>query len=85
MSDETCVYETVLEIFRVQTVQYLINSETQLSAIEGDSLDAVEIVCALEAELNISIDEDAFWSGMTVGDCINTVLQLVSGDASTAT
>ena len=85
MSDETCVYETVLEVFRVQTLQHLINSETHLSAIEGDSLDAVEIVCALESELNISIDEDVFWSGMTVGDCINTVLQLVNGDASTAT
>ncbi|MBL4783022.1 MAG: hypothetical protein JKX92_12345 [Porticoccaceae bacterium] len=83
MSDEGSINETVIDIFKVHTGVWSADCKTKLSSLHGDSLDAVEIMCALEDELDIDVVEEYLWRCLTIGDCIQYVQGLVNQNADT--
>jgi acyl carrier protein len=43
-------------------------AETAIDDLPMDSMDVVEILCAIEDEFGVSLDSDAFMKARTVGD-----------------
>ena len=55
-----------------------VNNEARLTEDLGaDSLDAVEIIMALEAEFNIQVDDSNFQNIKTVGDIVKCLEEIV--------
>lgn len=46
--------------------------------LEADSLDCVEIIMAVENEYNITIPEDYDFENMTVGQCVDRIVELIN-------
>lgn len=52
-----------------------IKEDSTLEALGLDSLDAVEIICNVEEELNIELDSDVLSPEMTLADIVEKVIQ----------
>lgn len=56
----------------------VITASTRLEEdLEADSLDCVEIIMAVENEYNITISEDYDFDNLTVGQCVDRIVELI--------
>ncbi len=61
-----------------------IKPESTFAELKIDSLDAIEIIFALENEFNINIPDDSAKDIKTIADLVNGIQKLVGGDAAIA-
>ena len=50
-----------------------VSEDTTFGSLDLDSLDMIEIICAVEDELDIEIDTDGLTEDMTLGDFLNAL------------
>lgn len=72
MDIEKRIYDSIASQFSVET--NTLNENTSFKEdLNADSLDLVELIMALETELNIEADDEDLENIETIGDCINFV------------
>ena len=74
------ILKTVCDIIRTQLSldeDIEMNEDTLLDELDADSLDAVEIVMALEDEFDVEISDDDAESVRSVGDLVRVISSLI--------
>lgn len=72
MDIEKKIYESIASQFGVEA--NTLNENTSFKEdLNADSLDLIELIMALETELNIEADDDDLEKIETIGDCIKFV------------
>lgn len=72
MDIEKRIYDSIASQFSVEA--NTLNENTSFKEdLNADSLDLVELIMALETELNIEADDEDLENIETIGDCINFV------------
>lgn len=72
MDIEKRIYDSIALQFGVEA--NTLNENTSFKEdLNADSLDLVELIMALETELNIEADDEDLENIETIGDCINFV------------
>jgi len=69
------IREMIGEQLAIDNIEIIQMSTSLSEDLDTDSLDAVEIIMAIEDEFNIEIPDDAGESFKTIGDIVNFVTQ----------
>lgn len=77
--------DDVLQAIRTRAAEILDVDETAIAEsatfrddLEADSLDVVELIMALEEELDVSIPEEEIEDVRTVGDAVNLICETLA-------
>ena len=74
------VKDIIVEQLRVEDADSITLETSMMKDLEADSLDAVEIIMALEDEFGLEIEDEDIENINTVGDSINYIKKALDDD-----